>query len=131
VDLSPEVVALLQRPSPCFLATVLPDGAPQLTETWVGTDGRHVLINTVEGFSKTRNVARDPRIALVVCDPDAITRYVQIRGRVVAMTTDGAQEQLDELSHKYLGRPYPEFGGAGQVRVLLTIEADRVIAQGR
>ena len=65
------------------------------------------------------------------CDPDRITSYVQIRGRVVSSTTEGAREQLDELSMKYLGRPYPGFGRGPGVRVLLTIEADRVIAQGR
>ena len=58
-----ELLKLLNRPSPCFIATTMPDGSPQLTQTWVDTDGEHILINTVEGYRKTKNVQRDPRVA--------------------------------------------------------------------
>jgi predicted pyridoxine 5'-phosphate oxidase superfamily flavin-nucleotide-binding protein len=65
---------LLRRPSPCFLSTVMTDGSPQVTETWVGTDGEHVIVNTVVGFVEVRNVERDPRVALAVQDPEAPSR---------------------------------------------------------
>ena len=117
---------LLRRPSPCFLATLMPDGSPQMTQTWVDTDGRHVLVNTVDGHQKVRNMRRDPRVAVNVADPDDPSRYFEVRGRVVEVTEDGAREHIDELSQRYIGRPYPWFGGRDQVRLLVTIEADRV-----
>jgi PPOX class probable F420-dependent enzyme len=73
------LLALLSRPSPCFIATVDPDGSPQLTETWVDTDGEHIVINTVEGFRKVRNVERDPRVSVIVTDPDNITDYYSVK----------------------------------------------------
>ncbi|TNM59324.1 TIGR03618 family F420-dependent PPOX class oxidoreductase [Streptomyces sp. NP160] len=116
---------LLRRPSPCFVATLMPDGSPQLTETWVTTDGENVVINVVAGMQKARNVARDPRVAVNVVDPDDPFRFFQVRGRVVEATTEGGREGIDELSMKYLGRPYPQFDGGGD-RLVLTIAADSV-----
>jgi PPOX class probable F420-dependent enzyme len=120
------LVDLLRRPSPCFVATLMPDGSPQMTQTWVDTDGTHVLINTVDGHQKVRNMRRDPRVAVNVADPEDPSRYFAVRGRVVGITEDGAREHIDELSHRYIGRPYPWFGGADQVRLLVTIAPERV-----
>ena len=117
---------LLRRPSPCFLSTLMPDGSPQMTQTWVDTDGRHVLINTVDGHQKVRNVRRDPRVALNVADPEDPSRYFEARGRVVEVTEDGARQHIDELSHRYIGRPYPWFGGTDQIRLLLRIDPEKV-----
>jgi PPOX class probable F420-dependent enzyme len=126
VDLPPRLLDLLHRPSPCFLATTMPDGSPQLTQTWVDTDGTHVLVNTVAGFQKVRNMERDPRVALNVADPDDVSRYYAVRGRVVEITPDGAAEHIDRLAQKYLGGPYPWYGGRDQVRLTVRIAADRV-----
>jgi PPOX class probable F420-dependent enzyme len=120
------LLALLRLPSPCYLSTVMPDGSPQLTQTWVDTDGSHVLINTVRGHQKVRNVERDPRVALTVSDPANPARYVGVRGRVVDITTEGAVEHVEHLAQRYLGTPYPWFGGRDQTRLILTIEADRI-----
>jgi PPOX class probable F420-dependent enzyme len=120
---------LLRRPSPCFIATLMPDGSPQLTETWVTTDGENVVINIVDGMQKARNIARDPRVAVNVVDPDDVRRFYAVRGRVVKTTTEGGRESIDEISHKYLGIPYPNFSGnPNEARLLVTIEADRVTA---
>ena len=121
---------LLRRPSPCFVATVMPDGSPQLTQTWVTTDGAHVVINIVEGLQKARNIARDPRVSINVVDPDNVARFYAIRGRVIATTTEGGAESIDEISQKYLGRPYPNFRGVPETRVIVTIEADSVVEPG-
>jgi PPOX class probable F420-dependent enzyme len=129
VELPPGLLDLLGKPSPCFLATLMPDGSPQLTQTWVTTDGEHVLINTVVTHQKARNIARDPRVAVNVADPSDISRYYALRGRVVRATTDGAAESIEEIAHKYLGGPYPQFGGAPQPRLLLTIAVDRIAHQ--
>ena len=118
---------LLRKPSPCFVATLMPDGSPQLTETWVTTDGEHVVLNIVDGMQKARNIARDPRVALNVVDPDEVRRFYAIRGRVVGTTTEGGRESIDEISHKYLGIPYPNFSGnPDETRLIVRIAADKV-----
>ncbi|MEU7982618.1 PPOX class F420-dependent oxidoreductase [Micromonospora sp. NPDC049081] len=121
-----DLVAVLRGRAICFVTTLMPDGSPQISQTWVGTDGEHVLVNTVDTHQKTRNVRRDPRVALGIADPAAPARYWALRGSVVDLVTAGAREHIDELSRKYLGRPYPGFGGAGQQRVMLTVKVDRV-----
>ncbi|GAA1199547.1 PPOX class F420-dependent oxidoreductase [Pseudonocardia alaniniphila] len=130
VDIPDGLLDLLQRPSPCYLATTMPDGSPQLTQTWVDTDGKHVLINSVQGFQKIRNIERDPRVALTVSDPDHAARYYAVRGRVLDVTTDGAAEHIEKLAQRYLGGPYPWYGGRDQVRLLLSIEVLRVSGMG-
>nr|WP_231135189.1 PPOX class F420-dependent oxidoreductase [Motilibacter deserti] len=125
-----DLLALLRAPSPCFVTTLMPDGSPQITQTWVDTDGEHVLINTVAGFQKLRNIERDPRVALAVADPGNPSRYFAVRGRVVATTTDGAADHIEELAQRYLGGAYPWFGGRDQVRTIVTIAADKVHAMG-
>lgn len=130
MDLPVEIVDLLRRPSLCYLATTMPDGSPQLTQTWVDTDGTDVLINTVVGYQKARNVERDPRVAVAVSDPADLSRYHAIRGRVVRATTDGAAEHIEVLAQRYLGGPYPWYGGRGQTRLLLTIAPDSVHTMG-
>ncbi len=122
---------LLRRPSPCFLATVMPDGSPQLTQTWVTTDGEHIVINTGVDRQKSRNIARDPRVAVTVADPDDASRYYGVRGRVVGTTTEGAADSIDEISLKYLGRPYPNFRGGPETRFLLTIAVDSIAHRPR
>jgi len=75
VDLPDRLVELLKGPNPCFITTLMPDGSPQTTETWVDTDGEHVIINTVQTHQKLRNIQRDPRVSVAVCDagdPSAI-----------------------------------------------------------
>jgi PPOX class probable F420-dependent enzyme len=126
VDLPARLLDLLRRPSPCFLATTMPDGSPQLTQTWVDTDGTHVLVNTVAGFQKVRNMQRDPRVALNIADPDDVSSYVAVRGRVVSISPDGAAEHIDRLAQKYIGGPYPWYGGRDQVRLTVRIAAERI-----
>jgi PPOX class probable F420-dependent enzyme len=91
------LLALLRRPSPCFIATVMPHGSPQLTQTWVHTDGEHIQINIVDGMRKAKNIARDPRVAVNIADPDNVARYYAVRGRVIGSTTEGAADNIDEI----------------------------------
>jgi len=130
VDLPESLIALLRQPSPCFLATTMPDGSPQLTQTWVDTDGQHLVINTVQGHQKARNIDRDPRVAVNIADRSNPARYYAVRGRVVNATTDGGAEHIEALAQRYLGGPYPWYGGRDQVRLILTIRADKVHAMG-
>lgn len=128
-DLPSGLLDLLKRPSPCLIATSMPDGSPQLTQVWVDTDGTHILINTVEGYRKTRNIERDPRVAVSVLDPDDPSNYYSVRGTVVETTTDGGRESIEALSQKYTGGPYRDYGGRAQVRVLLRIRVDAIVHQ--
>ena len=130
MDLPAELLDLLRQPSACFLATTMPDGSPQLTQTWGDTDGQHVLINTVQTHQKVRNIERDPRVAVSVTDPAVPSRYFAVRGRVVRITADGAAEHIEALSHRYTGGPYPWYGGRDQVRLILTIQAEHIHAMG-
>ena len=70
MELSRDLLELLRRPSTCYVATTMADGTPQLTQTWVDTDGEHVIINSVRGYAKVRNIERDPRVTVAVSDPD-------------------------------------------------------------
>jgi PPOX class probable F420-dependent enzyme len=130
MPLPESLLELLRRPSPCFVATVMPDGSPQLTQTWVTTDGEHIVINTPDRTQKARNVVRDPRVALNVVDPDNTRRYFALRGRVVSVTDEGGGESIDELSHKYLGIPYPNFSGREETRLVVTIAVDSAHEMG-
>ena len=120
------LLALLRQPSTCYIATTMADGSPQMTQTWVDTDGENVLINSVQGYVKLRNIARDPRVAIAISAPDNPSRYVQVRGRVVAVTTDGAVDHVEMLAQKYLGTPYPWYGRRDQVRVIIVIAPEQI-----
>jgi PPOX class probable F420-dependent enzyme len=117
---------LLRKPSPCFITTLMPDGSPQTTETWVDTDGEHVIINTVQTHLKVKNVERDPRVAVAVCDASNPASYYAIRGRVVKMTTEGGVDHIEALSQRYTGGPYAWYGGSNQVRVIMSIAVDKI-----
>ncbi|SDS51710.1 TIGR03618 family F420-dependent PPOX class oxidoreductase [Microlunatus soli] len=130
MDLSDDLLQLLRGPAICYLATTMPDGSPQLTQTWVDTDGRNIIINTVEGYRKVRNIERDPRVAVTIADPDRPHRYFAIRGRVLSVSTDGGVEGIEALAHKYTGQPYSWHGGRDQVRLVLTVAAERILPHG-
>ncbi|HEY2794357.1 MAG TPA: PPOX class F420-dependent oxidoreductase [Micromonosporaceae bacterium] len=121
-----DLITLLRGHALAFLATLMPDGSPQLTEVWADTDGEHVVINTVQSHQKARNIRRDPRVAVNIADPDQPSRYWAVRGTVVEMTTEGGAEHIEALSQRYTGRPYPWWGGRDQIRVILTIKAESV-----
>ncbi|TKV61835.1 PPOX class F420-dependent oxidoreductase [Nakamurella flava] len=127
-SLSDDLIALLRGRATCHITTLMPDGSPQLTLTWVDTDGEQVVVNSVLTHQKVRNVQRDPRVALAIGDPAQPWSYTQIRGEVVDITTDGAVDHIEALSRRYTGQPYPWYGGRDQTRVRLLIRADRISA---
>src|SRR5829696_225377 len=96
---------LFEKPAFAHLATLMADGSPQVTPVWVDYDGKHVRINSAKGRVKDRNIRRDPRIALSIQDPANPYRYLEVRGRVVDITEEGANHHIDRLSQKYLGKP--------------------------
>jgi len=103
------------------LATLMPDGSPQVTPVWVDYDGRYLIVNSARGRQKDRNIARDQRVALAISDPDNPYRALKVRGRVVEITEEGAREGIDRLSIKYTGEKYKHLQ-PGEVRVIYRIE---------
>ena len=124
--ISPGFRKLLQEPAYCQLATLMPDGSPQNTQVWVDTDGEHILVNTAQGRQKERNVQRDPRVAVNVVDPTNAWRIGMVRGRVVEVTTAGADELIDQLAKKYLNVETYPFRRPEEVRVTLKILPDKI-----
>ncbi len=101
---------LLNGPRVAALTTVMPDGQPQTTVVWCNFDGTYLMVNTMRGFQKERNMRANPRVTLLAYDPRDTLRALEVRGRVVEMTEDGALAHLDALSELYTGRT-PYFGG--------------------
>ncbi len=120
---------LTTQKSFAHLATVMPDGTPQVTPVWIDFDGSHVLVNTAVGRLKDRNLSARAEVGLSICDPDNPYRYLAIRGRVVERSLEGAEEHIDTLAQRYLGSPYP-FRKENEVRVLFRVEPLKVSAQG-
>jgi len=108
------------------LATLNPDGSPQVTPVWVDFDGTHVLINTAKGRVKAKNLAREPRVAISLSDPDNPYRYLGIQGRVVDMTETGGDAHIDKMAKKYLDKDTYPYRTAGEVRVIVKIAPDKV-----
>jgi len=89
-----------------FLATLMPDGSPQVTPVWFSTENDHILINTNEGRIKDRNMKARPKVAMSIQDPNDTYRYLGIRGEVVSYTTEGADEHINKLSLRYDNEPW-------------------------
>lgn len=94
---------LLNEPVCVNLATVMPDGQPQVTVVWASYDGEYVLINSTRERQKTRNIERHPKVTVTAVDPDNPYRYLEIRGEVEEITEDGAIAHADELAQTYVG----------------------------
>lgn len=112
------------------LATVMPDGSPQVTPVWVDFDGTHVRINTAKGRLKDKNMRRDKRVALSVQDPDEPYRYVEVRGKVDDITENGADADIDALAKKYLDKDRYPFRAPGEVRVIYKIRPEKISRMG-
>ena len=95
---------LLQKKAFANLATLMPDGEPQVTPVWFDYDGQNIRVNTAKGRQKDRNMRRDPRVSLAIMDPENPYRYLEIRGTVADITQDGADAHIDSLAKKYLGK---------------------------
>ena len=108
------------------VATLMPDGSPQVSTVWVDYDGKYVLINTTRGRQKDRNVRRDPRVAIAIQDPENPYRQLLIRGKVVEMTEKGADEHIDRLAFKYRGLDKYPNRTPGMVRTILKIKPEHV-----
>ena len=105
-----------------YLATLMQDGSPQVTPVWVDYDGRYILVNSARGRVKDRNMRRDPRVSISLQDPDNPFRYVQVRGKVVEITEEGADAHIDKLAKKYTGAERYANHRADETRVIYMIQ---------
>lgn len=121
---------LFKKKAFASLATVLPDGKPQVTPVWVDYDGRHVLVNSALGRKKDKNIRSNPNVSLAIIDPDNPYRYMEIRGHVAEITLEGADQHIDKMAKKYLDKDKYPFRQAGEQRVLYKIEPEHVSSNG-
>lgn len=124
--ISDEVAKLFLEKNLAFLATLMKDGSPQITPTWVDLENNTVLINTAEGRVKQRNVTRDPRVAVSIVDQHNVYNMITVRGRVIEQTTKGADEHIDKLAKKYLGVDKYPFRSPNEKRVILKIKPEKI-----
>jgi PPOX class probable F420-dependent enzyme len=128
VSIPDNVRDLFERPILCALATIMPDGQPQVNPVWCDYDGKYVRINTARGRQKDRNMGARAKVTVMLVDPKDDYHWVEVRGHVAEITEEGGDAHINALSHKYNGHDY-NFQ-PGQVRVIYKIEPDRVRAQG-
>jgi PPOX class probable F420-dependent enzyme len=122
--------ALLDKPKQfATISTIEPDGRPQSSVVWYDRDGDALLVSTVEGRRKHKNMVRDPRVTVLVYDADNPYSYVEIRGRV-EMTTQGGRELIDRLAQAYMGADrYTMDDGTQNVRVVCRVIPEKVVSR--
>jgi PPOX class probable F420-dependent enzyme len=119
---------LTQKKTFAELATVMPDGSPQVTPVWFDYANGIIRVNTAKGRVKQRNMKEGSPVALSIMDPDNPYRYVQVRGKVTRMTEEGASAHIDSLAKKYLDKDKYPWHRPGDVRV--TYEITPTTVQG-
>ncbi|MGH7837781.1 MAG: PPOX class F420-dependent oxidoreductase [Candidatus Binataceae bacterium] len=112
------------------IATVLKDGSPQVTPVWFDYTGGKIRVNTARGRVKARTMRMGARVALAIMDPENPYRYLQVRGKIVSVTENGASAHIDSLAKKYLGQDKYPFHQPGDVRVMYEIEPASAQAMG-
>ncbi|MBS1252514.1 MAG: hypothetical protein MAG451_01554 [Anaerolineales bacterium] len=123
-------VDLLKKKSFAHLSTLMADGTPHVTPVWIDYDGECVLVNSSKGRQKDINMEARAQVALSIQDPDDAYRYLAIRGPIVEITEDGADEHIDKLAQRYLGEEKYPFRGPGEVRRIYRIVPEHVMTNG-
>jgi PPOX class probable F420-dependent enzyme len=121
-----EAKHLFENKDFAHIATLNADGSPQNSAVWIGLDGDLVTFNTAEGRLKTKNVARDGRVAVSITNQENPYENLIIQGKVVEMTHDGADDDIDALAKRYLDADSYPFRQDGEVRVIVKIEPEKV-----
>ena len=124
--ISPEVAKLFEDKNLAFVATLMKDGSPQITPTWIDLVDGVIIVNTAEGRTKQKNVSRDPRVGILIVDRNNPYNMVTIRGKVVEQTTTDADNHADKMAKKYLGVDKYPFAAPGEKRILLKIIPQKI-----
>jgi len=126
---TPAARAVFEKKVLAHVATLGPDGAPQVTPVWVMLDGEDIIINTALGRAKARNLASDSRVAVSLTDPDDLYAAIVVRGSVTVFTTEGADDVIDQLAKKYLDVDSYPMRREGEIRVTVRIHPERISQQ--
>ncbi len=125
-EIPAEARHLLEGKHFAHVATLMPDGSPQVTPVWIDAEGDLVSFNTAEGRLKPENLKRDPRVALSVVNSENPYESLVVRGRVVEQTREGADENIDALANRYMGVDEYPLRQPGEQRVLVKIQPEKV-----
>ncbi|HSP56021.1 MAG TPA: PPOX class F420-dependent oxidoreductase [Dehalococcoidia bacterium] len=131
VPLPENVKKLFREPNFGHLATLMPDGSPHVSVVWVDIDGDRIIVNTQEGRIKPANVRHDPRVSISIYEQANPYNSATIRGRVVDITHEGAEEGIHKLAKKYMGQDRYPYLQPGDQRVIIVIEPEHVTSMLR
>jgi PPOX class probable F420-dependent enzyme len=126
----PSIANLFEGKNFAFLATLMKDGSPQVTATWVDIDKNNftILVNTAEGRVKHRNISRDPRVAVSIIDSSNPYHMVSVRGKVIEQIKGkDAEEHIDKMAKKYLDKEKYPRRRPGEERLLLRIKPHHAV----
>jgi len=125
-EIDDSVIKLLTGKNFASVATLMKDGSPQNTPTWIDFDGKAILINTAEGRTKQKNVSKDQRVAISIVDQNNPYNMVTIRGKVIEQTSEGADDHIDKLAKRYLGVDKYPFRSPTEKRIILKVAPENV-----
>jgi PPOX class probable F420-dependent enzyme len=123
-------IDLLQRPIVVTLASVLPSGRPQVHPVWCSYKDGCVLVNSAKHRAKDKNMRERHHATVLIVEPENALRWLEVRGEVIEITEDGADEHIADMCEQYVGTRDYTFGEPGEVRVIYTIEPRRVMVLG-
>jgi PPOX class probable F420-dependent enzyme len=126
MKLSVKAKKLIDGKNFASVATLMPDGSPQVAPVWIDREGETIVLNATRSRQRTLNLKRDPRVAICIYDQGNPYSNVLIRGRVVGITEKGAEEHIDKMSMKYNGNPKYPYHDPKDPRVLIRVEAKRI-----
>lgn len=121
---------LFEKKSFASLATLMPDGRPQVTPVWCDFDGSHVIVNSAKGRRKDLNMRAEPRVSLAIIDPDNPYRYLEVRGTVTEITEEGADAHIDKMAKKYMNLDAYPYRQPTEVRVIYRIKPEHCSSMG-
>ena len=125
-EIDDSVTSLLTGKNFAFVATLMKDGSPQITPTWIDFDGKTILINTAEGRIKQKNLSRDQRVAISIVDHNNPYNMVTIRGKVKEQISEGADEHIDKLAKRYLGFDKYPYRTPTEKRIIIKVTPENV-----
>ena len=126
MKLSDKVKSLIDGKNFASVATLMPDGSPQVAPVWIDRDGDTIILNATRSRQRTKNLKRDPRVAISIFDQNNPYSCVSIRGKVVDITEKGAEDHIDKMHMKYHGTPKYPYHTPNDPRLLIRVEATRI-----
>jgi PPOX class probable F420-dependent enzyme len=126
MKLTDEVKKLVDGKNFASVATLMPDGSPQVATVWIDRDGDTIVLNAAKSRQRTKNLKRDPRVAICIFDQNNPYSSASIRGKVVEITEKGAEEHIDKMNMKYHGTPKYPYHTPNDPRVVIRVEAKRI-----